>query len=78
MCRSHSYVSEYPTAFKCSTIHGISQGEKYVDDIRPTCESKVQVWQPSFLVPWHYVDTVGKNKKAISDRGIYPQSAYGR
>ncbi len=26
---------------KCSTIHGISQGKKYIDDFRPTCKFKV-------------------------------------
>ena len=34
MPRSYPYAGVYSTAFKCSTIHGISQGKKYINDIR--------------------------------------------
>ena len=52
MCRPHPYAREYSTAFKCSTVYGISQGKKYAHDIRPSREFKVQVRQPTLLVPW--------------------------
>ena len=38
------------TVRKCSTIHGISQGKKYIDDFRPTHKFKLQVWETPFLV----------------------------
>lgn len=31
------------TISRYSTIYDVSQGEKYADDFRPTCKSKVQV-----------------------------------
>ena len=34
MSGPHPYASKYSTAYKCSTVHGISQGKKYFDDIR--------------------------------------------
>ena len=38
------------TAFKRSAIYGLFKGEKFTDDFRPTCKSKVQVWKQAFLV----------------------------
>lgn|GEM_PF-5871751 len=31
VCRSHTYVGEYSAVFKCSTVHGISQGKEQDD-----------------------------------------------
>ena len=50
MPRPYTYAGEYPTTHKYSTIHGISQGEKYTDDFRPTCKFKIQIWLKKFLV----------------------------
>ncbi len=47
--RPYTYAGEYPTAHKYSRIHGISQGEKYTDDFRPTCKFKIQIWLKKFL-----------------------------
>ena len=33
MSGPHPYASKYSTTYKCSTIYGISQGKKYIDDI---------------------------------------------
>jgi len=33
MSGSHTYARKYSTAHKCSTVYGISQGKKYIDDI---------------------------------------------
>ena len=33
-----------------STVYGISQGQKYIDDFRPTCEFKVQIRLKKLLV----------------------------
>ena len=45
----HMLVS-IPPHIKYSTIHGISQGKKHIDDFRPACEFEVQVWVEKFLV----------------------------
>ena len=50
MPRPYTYAGEYPTAHKYSTVYGISQGQKYIDDFRPTCEFKVQIRLKKFLV----------------------------
>ena len=49
--RPHTYACKYPTAHKYSTIYGISQGEKFANDFRPTRKFKVQVLHQKFLVP---------------------------
>ena len=41
MPRPYTYAGEYPTAHKYSTVYGISQGKKYINDFRPTREFKV-------------------------------------
>ncbi len=33
MCRPYTYVSKYTTTYKYITIYGVSQGEKFIDDI---------------------------------------------
>ena len=48
--RPYTYAGEHPTAHKYSTVYGISQGQKYIDDFRPTCEFKVQIRLKKFLV----------------------------
>ena len=50
MPRPYTYAGDYPTAHKYSTVYGISQGQKYIDDFRPTCEFKVQIRLKKFLV----------------------------
>lgn len=67
MPRPYTYAGEYPTAHKYSTVYGISQGQKYIDDFRPTCEFKVQIRLKSFWCRGYYVDTVGRNKKVIAE-----------
>ena len=34
--RPYTYAGKYPTAYKYSTVYGISQGKKHTDDFRPT------------------------------------------
>ena len=52
MCGSHSHARQHTAAPKCITVYGISQGEKYVNDIRPSFKSQIQIWKPTLLVPW--------------------------
>ena len=68
MPRPYTYAGEYPTAHKNSTVYGISQRKKYMDDFRPTCKFKVQIrLKKFFLCRVYYVDTVGQNKKVIAE-----------
>ena len=39
--RSHSHAGEHPTELERVAIHGVSEGEKLPDDIRPSCEPEV-------------------------------------
>lgn len=39
--RSYAYAGKHSAVFKYSTIHGISQGEKYTNDIRQTRKFEV-------------------------------------
>ena len=48
---SHPYAGQYPAKPECVAIYGIPKREKFTDDIRPPCQSKVQVWEPTLLVP---------------------------
>ena len=50
MPRPYTYAGEYPTAHKYSTVYGISQGKKYIDDFRPTRKFKIQIRLKKFLV----------------------------
>ena len=34
VCRPHTYVGDDSSISQCSTIYGISQGKKFIDDIR--------------------------------------------
>ena len=40
-CPDHIYARKYPTAYKYSTIYGISQGEKQFNYFRPTRKLKI-------------------------------------
>lgn len=48
---SYPYAGKCAAVYKYSTVHGISQGKKHVDDIRQACELKIQVREQKFLVP---------------------------
>ena len=50
MSRSYTHAGEYTTIYKYITIRGISQGEKFTNDIRSTCKYKIQVWKSDILV----------------------------
>ena len=45
----HMLVS-IPPSLSCSAIHGIPQGEKQLDDLRPTRKLEVQIWKSALLV----------------------------
>ena len=68
VCRPHPYARKYSAASKCSTIYGISQGKKYANGIRDRhANLKYKYESRHFWCRGYYVDTVGKNKKAIEE-----------
>ena len=66
MFGSHTYAGEYSTPHKYSTIYGISQGKKYIDDDRHS-NLKYKYGSRHFWCRGYYVDTVGRNKKVIAE-----------
>ena len=71
--RPHTPFGVNPTVHKCSTIYGISQGEKHANDFRPTRKSKIQIWQPTFLV--QRILCRYSRSKQESDREVHTKSA---
>ena len=65
--RSHTYAGEHSTVFECSTVYGISQGKKQLNDLRQAHKFEVQVWVEEFWCRGYYVNTVGRNKKIIAE-----------
>ena len=41
--------------------------KKYINDIRKTCKSEVQIWKQTFLVSWILCRCDGKNAKKIQE-----------
>ena len=41
MCRRYTYVGKDSAAYKYITVYGISQGEKFIDDIWEAYKSKI-------------------------------------
>ena len=50
MSRPYPYVGKYSTVLKRCTVCRVFEREKFIDDLRPTCESEIQVWEPTLLV----------------------------
>ena len=67
MSGPYTYVSKYTTIYKYSTVYGISQGKKFVNDIRQHANLKYKYGSRNFWCRGYYVDTVGKNKKVIEE-----------
>ena len=73
-CSDHIHMfCKYPAAYKCSTIYGISQGKKYIDDFRSTREFKTQVRFQKFLVQ-RVLRRYSRTKQKANSR-IYKESA---
>ena len=50
MSGSHPHAGQHPAIYECITIYGNAQEQKCANDIRPACESKIQVREQEFLV----------------------------
>ena len=67
MHRSYTYAGKYPTAYKYSTIYGISQGKKFVGVFDRHANLKYKYVSRHFWCRGYYVDTVGRNKRVIEE-----------
>lgn len=67
MSGSHPHAGEYPPEPERVAIHGVSEGKKFSDDFRPSCEPEEQIWKPSLLVSGVLREYGGANKKAIEE-----------
>ena len=56
--------------------NGISERQKLADDIRPACESEIQVQQPAYLVQG--VLRGHRGQKCEKNRGIHKKPTAGR
>ncbi len=69
MPKSRTHVSANTTKVQCMGNNGISEREKFVNDIRQACELKIQVREPTFLV--QRVLCGHGRKKCKEDRRVY-------
>ena len=67
-----NYVCEYSPEVQCVPNHGVSQGKEQLNDLRPTRQSKVQVWQSAFLGQRVFRRYGRKEQKTNS--GVHPKS----
>ena len=65
MQRSYTPIGVNHTVHKCSTIHGISQGESTLMIFDRHANLKYKYGNRHFWCRGYYVDTVGRNKKVI-------------
>ena len=67
MSGSCTYSCIDPTQNERFGIHGISEREKCNDNISKMGKHEICIPKPRILVQGYYVDTVGKNGKAIQE-----------
>ena len=47
---SCAYVGRNSPEHQCIQFRGISEGEKYADDIRTACKFEIQIWEPKIII----------------------------
>ena len=52
MSRPCTYVSRNSAKHKCIVFCRVLKRKEYINDIRKTCKSEVQIWKQTFLVSW--------------------------
>ena len=67
MSGSYTYVGEHPAQNERFGVYGILEGEKCTTYIPEMGEHEICIPKPRILVKGYYVDTVGKNTKAIKE-----------
>lgn len=50
MSGSCAYVGRNSPEHQCIQFRGISEGEKYADDIRTACKFEIQIWEPKIII----------------------------
>lgn len=50
MSGSYTYACVHTAQNICGEFHGVSEGQKFSDDIRETCQHEIQIWQQEILV----------------------------
>ena len=67
MSRPYTNAGKYSTQNECFGIYGILKGEKQFDDLSEMGEHEICIPKQGIMVQGVYVDTVGKNTKAIKE-----------
>ncbi len=67
MPRPYPYVRRDTAKAIGIRIRRIFKGQECADSIRATCKFEIQVWSKHFWCRGYYVDTVGRNEKAIEE-----------
>ena len=67
MSRPYTYVGKHPAQDERFGLHGISQRQKCIDDFSKWGNMKFAYRNREFWCKGYYVDTVGKNTKAIKE-----------
>ena len=75
MSRSCTYVSRNSAKHKCIVFCRVLKRKEYINDIRKTCKSEVQIWKQTFLVSW-ILCRYGR-EKCKENTGIYSKSVTG-
>ena len=63
--RPHTYISEHPAQNECFRIYGVLKREECTSNISRWGNMKFAYRNREFWCKGYYVDTVGKNTKAI-------------
>ena len=67
MSRSCTHVSRNSAKHKCIVFCRVLKRKEYINDIRKTCKSEVQIWKQTFLVSRILCRYGGKNAKKIQE-----------
>ena len=63
----HPYACQYSPELERIPIYGVFEGQKFADDFDRHANLKYKYGNRHFLCRGYYVDTVGRNKKAIEE-----------
>ena len=75
MSRSCTHVSRNSAKHKCIVFCRVLKRKEYINDIRKTCKSEVQIWKQTFLVS-RILCRYGR-EKCKENTGIYSKSVTG-
>ena len=67
MSGSHTHVGKHTTEYKCSAVYGVLKRERSLMIFDRHANLKYKYGNRHFWCRGYYVDTVGRNKKAIEE-----------